>query len=341
MNPPSTDAPPSAVAHSTHTGAAIARAVEGHWPAGGVEGCRLLRRGFNDVYELQLAQGRRCIARLSALRARGEANADYEAALLAHLKAGGAHVATALPTRDDAHAIALPALEGPRTLMLFEHLDGEPPGDVLADVEAAGRGLARIHAAGANYDGPPSRYALTLPHLLHQPLQWLLAAPTLDDALRADFAALAVRVAARIDAPPMLARGACHGDCHGGNMFVTDGPGGERIASFFDFDDTGPGYLAYDLGTRLWSFLLRTAEPRLDEANLERWRGFLQGYRSVRVIAPADFDAVAAFVAVRHFWFMGEYASRMPEWGTQTMPPAWLRKQVALMTAWESLQTPS
>jgi hypothetical protein len=37
---------------------------------------------------------------------------------------------------------------------------------------------------------------------------------------------------------------------------------------------------------------------------------------------------------------MGEYAGRIAVWGTQTMPTSWLRKQVELLTAWESLETP-
>jgi hypothetical protein len=60
----------------------------------------------------------------------------------------------------------------------------------------------------------------------------------------------------------------------------------------------------------------------------------------VRELRAADFDAIAAFVAVRQFWLMGEYAGRIAVWGTQAMPTSRLRKQVDLLTAWESLQTP-
>ena len=328
------------VVHSMLSGAAIGRAVAAGYDVGAVARCQLLRRGFNDVYGLALADGRRCVARLSALRIRGAPNATYEAALLAHAKRAGAHVAAAWPARDGAVGIWLPAAEGERLLMVFDHLDGELPGENLRDLEATGAGLARLHEATLDYGGPPSRFVLELPHLLHQPLDWLLSLEVIDDALRTALTGIAARLAQRIEAMPTLSRVACHGDCHGGNNFMTDGPGGERIASFFDFDDAGPGYLAYDLATFLWTLLAR-APGGLDAPLQDRWAHFITGYRSVRPIPPADFAAVVDFVGVRQFWFMGEFAGRVPEWGTQALPVAWLRKQLEVMAQWEALATPA
>jgi Ser/Thr protein kinase RdoA (MazF antagonist) len=230
--------------------------------------------------------------------------------------------------------------EGARQLMLFDHLDGDPPGESLRDVEATGRGLALLHEAGMGYEGPSSRYSLEIPHLLERPLQQLCAAPTMDDALRADLSAIGQRLADRIAAMTTLERVACHGDCHGSNNFMSDGSDGTRVASFFDFDDTGPGWLAYELCVYLWAMLPRMVGGELDANARERWRRYIAGYRSVRRLDPADYDAIASFVAVRQIWLMGEYAGRIAVWGTQTMPTSWLRKQVELLTAWESLETP-
>ncbi|MBT2321694.1 phosphotransferase [Variovorax paradoxus] len=328
------------IAQTTPTGDAIAQAVAQGYALGEVLDCALLRRGFNHVYGLRFAEGRRAVARLSAERPRGAPNTDYEAALLAHLKAAGAGVAATLPPRDGAAAIAMHLPEGARTLMLFEHLDGEPPDEALPDIQATGRGLALLHEAGQDYSGPASRYVLELPHLLGESLQRLCTAPTMDDALRTSFTAIARRLNARIAAMPALTRVNCHGDCHGSNNFMTDGPEGTRIASFFDFDDAGPGWLAYELCVYLWAMLPRTAGRELDAAARERWRRYIAGYRGVRPIGAADFDAIAPFLAVRQFWLMGEYAGRIAVWGTQAMPTSWLRKQVELLTAWESLKTP-
>ena len=331
---------PADIAQTTPTGDAIARAVTQGYALGEIRDCQLLRRGFNHVYGLRFADGRRAVARLSAERPRGAPNIDYEAALLAHLKAAGMAVAAALPARDGAVAVTLALPEGARTLMLFEHLDGDPPGEALPDIEATGRGLALLHEAAQDYRGPPSRCVLELPQLLGASLQRLCAAPMMDDALRAGFTALAQRVEARIAAMPALTRVACHGDCHGSNNFMTGGPEGARVAAFFDFDDCGPGWLAYELCVYLWAMLPRTVGVELDAAARERWRRYIAGYRSVRPIGPADFDAIAPFLVVRQFWLMGEYAGRIAVWGTQTMPTSWLRKQVEFLTAWESLKTP-
>jgi Ser/Thr protein kinase RdoA (MazF antagonist) len=327
------------VVSSTLAGDAIAHAVEEFYPVGMVSRCHLARRGFNHVYELLLQDGRRCVARLSSHRPRGAPNTAYEAALLDHLKAAGACVAAPWRTRDGATSAPLHVAEGTRSLMVFDFLQGDPPGKVLADVQAMGQGLAHLHSLSQSYEGPESLYRLELPHLLHKPLQWLLAAPTMDAALQASFSAVGQRLAQRMNSLQGLSLVACHGDCHGGNSFVSQGGNGLRVASFFDFDDAGPGYLAYDLAVYWWGMQMDTGTALAAE-HLACWQHFLQGYRSVQAIAQADFDAISLFVPVRHLWLLGERAHRTHEWGSQALPQVWLRKQVELLTAWETLATP-
>jgi Ser/Thr protein kinase RdoA (MazF antagonist) len=328
-----------AIVSSTLAGDAIAHAVETYYHVGKVKVCHLARRGFNHVYELLLDDGRRCIARLSAHRPRGAPNTAYEAALLTHLKSSGANVAAPWRTREGATSAQLLVAEGERTLMVFEFLQGDPPGEALADIEAMGQGLAQLHRLSQSYQGPASLYRLELPHLLHKPLQWLLAAPTMDTALQDSFSALGQRLAQRMASTQGLSQVACHGDCHGGNSFVTQGEGDQRIASFFDFDDAGPGYLAYDLAVYWWGMQMDSTAA-LGATQLARWQHFLQGYRRVQPIASADLDAISLFVPVRHIWLLGERAHRIHEWGSQSLPQPWLRKQVELLTAWEAMTTP-
>jgi Ser/Thr protein kinase RdoA (MazF antagonist) len=64
---------------------------------------------------------------------------------------------------------------------------------------------------------------------------------------------LSSRLEASVEALPDLNWTRCHGDCHGGNAhIVTEGPNAGQ-AQFFDFDDGGFGYLAYDLAVHLWA----------------------------------------------------------------------------------------
>ncbi|MFN4118410.1 phosphotransferase enzyme family protein [Acidovorax sp.] len=327
------------IAQTTPTGEAIAQAVMSGWALGTVKHCVLMRRGFNQVYELHFDNGRRAIARLSAERPRGEPNIAYEAALLLHLQARRIPLAAPLSTKDGAFSLFLDLPEGPRALMLFEFLPGDPPGESLVDIEATGRGLAQLHTAAQDYAGPASRYALEVPNLLDASLQRMLAAPTVDEPLAREFSALARDLHDRFATLPGLTRVHCHGDCHGSNNFMTDGPDGSRVAAFFDFDDTGPGLLAYELSVYLWVLLPRSLEMPASAAVLERWRRYLAGYTTVRAVPEADMAAIAPCLALRQFWIMGEYAGRIPVWGTQAMPTHWLRKQAPLMRAWIDLPT--
>jgi Ser/Thr protein kinase RdoA (MazF antagonist) len=329
------------IAQSTPHGESIAQAVASAYALGDITRCVLFRRGFNQVYGLTFADGRRAVARLHAERPRGAPNTDYEAAMLAHLQRSGVSVAACLPATGGEVAVPMQLPEGTRLLMLFEHLEGEPPEDKLVDVEATGRDLARMHTAAETYAGPASRYVLELPHLLERSLRTLWGAPTMTDAVRTEFSAIAQRLADRIEGTSGLSRVACHGDCHGSNNFMIDGEDGARVASFFDFEEAGPGWLAYELCVYLWAMLPRKPGGKLDDDALERWRRYLAGYRSMRPLAAADFDAIARFVSVRQFWLMGEYAGRANVWGTESIPTNWLRKQVDLLRAWEAMETPA
>ena len=328
------------IAQTIPTGAAVAEAIVQGYALGDLQYCELLRSGFNHVFRLKFVDGRRAIARLSDHRPRGAPNSDYEAAFLHHLRNAKIEVAASIPTRDNSAAIQLNLPEGPRTLMLFEHLDGETP-DTLPDIEATGRGLALLHEAGTTYKGPTSRYVLDLPFLLDASIERICAISTADDALRASFIAIGQRLTARIAAIPNLTYVTCHGDCHGDNNFMTEDKDGARVPSFFDFDDAGPGLLSYELSVFLWSMWPGKVEMPLEDFNLENWRAFLKGYRSVRALESNDFDAIAPFISVRQFWLMGEYAGRISVWGTETISTSYLQKQVNRFLAWESLTTPS
>ena len=267
-----------AIAQSTPTGAAIAGIVSKNYPFGDVVECELLRRSFNQVYGLKFSDGRRAVARLSAERPRGAPKTGYEAALLGHLRARKVPIADCLRTTGGAVAMMVTLPEGERPLMLFEHLEGEMTGDALPDVEAFGRGLALLHDAADDFVTANSHYTLDLNYLLEQPLQRLLGAPTMTEELKTQFTEIGNRLHQRISSMHGLTNVVCHGDAHGQNNFVSDsqskGQGRERIASFFDFDDAGPGYLAFELAVYAWSMHPRSVSGQLDEKALARWQHF-------------------------------------------------------------------
>jgi hypothetical protein len=68
------------------------------------------------------------------------------------------------------------------------------------------------------------------------------------------------------------------------------------------------------------------------------WRGCAPSVREGDLIF--DLHAIARFMAVRQFWLLGEYAGRVPVWGSQTMPADYLRRQAAMLRQWEALELP-
>ncbi|MCM5681744.1 phosphotransferase [Schlegelella sp. S2-27] len=197
-----------------------------------------------------------------------------------------------------------------------------------------------MHHAASSFAGPPSRYTLNLDYLISQPLARVLQAPTMTDELRPQFEDIAQRLRLRIEAMKGLTHVVCHGDAHGSNNFITGAAQGGKVAAFFDFDECGPGYLAYELAVYPWSLHPRHVDGQMSDKALARWARFLAAYCAVRAVGEPDIQAVPAFMAARQIWLMEEYAGRVPVWGSQAVPTASLRRQVTMLTAWESMALP-
>jgi Ser/Thr protein kinase RdoA (MazF antagonist) len=328
------------IAQSTPTAASIASVVELHYDMGRVVDSEFLRRSFNQVYRLGFTDGRRVVARLCAERPRGAPNVVFEAAVLDHWATLGCPVSRCLPAANGEVAIEVHLPEGPRALMLFEYLEGEATGDAPEDIGAFARGLAALHTAGESYAGPASAYRLDLNHLLMRPLESLLRASTMTSELRPQFEALGRRLHDDILAMGTLGEVMCHGDAHGENNFVVDTAQGGRRAVFFDFDESGPGHLAYELAVYPWKLHPRTTDGVWSDKAKAQWRCFIAVYREARRITDDDLAAIPRFMAVRQFWLLGEYAGRTPMWGSQAMPTDYLRRQAAMLRKWEALEMP-
>ncbi|WP_427184660.1 phosphotransferase enzyme family protein [Bordetella bronchialis] len=324
------------VVESTIASPSIASIVGREFELPAPQQCSFLAGGFNDNYDLRLPDGRRFIARLSKFRPRGGPNIPFEAALLEHLAREGIAVAAANRTRQGNWSVPVPTPEGIRDLVLFHHLQGRPPGNDLDAIHATGRGLARIHASACHYAGPASTYRLDLDHLLWKPLSRIASLGHIDTDLKTRFQCIGTSVAERL-AGLSLTQVICHGDCHGGNNFVGADADGTLVARFFDFDDSGPGYQAYDLAVFLWGQLFRGSHTSLT-VDIERaWQAFIDGYRSIGEIRATDLGAVSDFVAARMLWYVGEYAGNIHKLGTRHIGPAWFQRIADLLEQWREL----
>lgn len=310
--------------YATASAAAVSEFIFRSFDVEPIASCRLLWRGFNDLYAVT-AGDRRFVLRLSRAGRRRTSDLEYEAALLAHLRGRGVPVATPVGGRDGNYTQAAPYPEGTRLALLFDFIPGRDPEERPSDMYAQGETLARMHVAAVDFASPHDRFRLDLDHLLDRALAAL--DPLLDERAddRAYLAVLANRLralfATRLTA---LSAGICHGDCHGFNARI----GADGIATLLDFDDGGPGWLAYDLACWLWS--ARAFAP----SRRELWKAFVDGYRSRSRIVPADLAAVHIFVPIRHIWLLGEYAAGSVGWGTAWLG-AWFDRQVAFLKSWE------
>lgn len=291
---------------------------------------RFLRRGFNDIFEVVSDGKKLAVLRVSGWRARGPEDVESETEMLAFLDGNGVPVAAPIPTLDGKLFTQLDLPQGTRSVVLFRYAEGEAPGyHSTEDARAQGVTLARIHAAANGFARWNSdRQRLDLDHLLHRPVAWVLDLALLDADGAKAMADLAARLSSRVAAIDGLRWVRCHGDCHGGNARIArDGPlKGQAV--FFDFDDGGPGYLAYDIAVFLWSLSLQGD-------GYASWFAFIEGYRSIRPIEPIDLEAAHLFVPIRHFWLMGNYASKTAEWGSESVTAKWLQRQMDYMSRWE------
>ena len=311
--------------YSTPQSEAIEDFINRHYELKRPVSCKLLQRGFNDVYLVTVNDSERYVFRLSHRRARGAADVKSETAFLSHLSKSGVPVAGPIPTRDGTFFVRGQALEGAREGVLFNALGGrEVHAADTGDARANGKTLALVHNAAETFPIGETLYRLDLEHLLHRPLARIRDSGIVDDAqVLVDLQDIAKRAATAIEAADNLTWTYCHGDCHGFNSRINED--GEAV--FFDFDDGGPGYLAYDLAVFLW------AQISFGREQITVWHAFVDGYRAIRPISPDDFEAALRFVTVRHLWLMGEHASRTHEWGSNSV--GWIPRQVDFLTKWE------
>jgi Ser/Thr protein kinase RdoA (MazF antagonist) len=241
------------VTYATATADAVAAFVAAHYDLPAPLECILLQRGFNDSFAIRAQDQTRYILRMSGRRRRGAADVDAETRFIAFLDSAGVPVATAVPARDGALFCAAAMPEGPRPAVLFRHAEGRPPKlDALEDARAQGVTLARLHNAAENFaDRKAGRYRLDLDHLLHRQVAAVNELKDMTDESRRYLSELASRLDASVGALPDLNWTRCHGDCHGVNAHILTEGAKAGQAKFFDFDDGGFGYLAYDLAVHL------------------------------------------------------------------------------------------
>lgn len=322
---------PTRVVYTTAASASIAELVAKLYGFKERIHCELLNRGFNDTFLIRVSEEERYIFRLSQLGRRDQTDIAAETAFLTYLREQGVPVAAPRSMPDGSLFTSTQLPEGDRSSALFHYLDGRRPDHLdVGDARMQGRTLARIHDAASSFCGREAgTHRADVDHLLLKPLQNILTLKALEADSYQYLVALTERLTDIVAMDESLSWTRCHGDCHGSNARIMKTENGGEEAAFFDFNDGGFGYLSYDLAVHLW------AQTSFGRSLHHIWHAFVDGYREVRSITNSDFEAVHLFVMIRHFWLMGEYASRVAEWGTENFPPRWLNSQVDFLRGWE------
>jgi Ser/Thr protein kinase RdoA (MazF antagonist) len=209
----------------------------------------------------------------------------------------GVKTPQAIPGLDgkDVQTVAHPALPRPRNCVLFAFIEGEEPAQdqLVAPFKQLGEVTARTHVHSMAWRRPPWFQRLTwdFDHTLGATPNWGRwtdgpdMAPDRRVLLQRLVDTLKARLARFGKTPERY--GLIHADFRLANLLIKDGD-----VRVIDFDDSGFGWYFYDAATAL-SFIEH--RPDADEL-MAAW---IEGYRRIRPITPAEEAEILTFVMLR------------------------------------------
>jgi Ser/Thr protein kinase RdoA (MazF antagonist) len=207
--------------------------------------------------------------------------------------------------QDGRYVSQLATPEGTRYGVVFEAAHGvEGDGGDNERIKAYGEMVARMHQCGDRMHEPYRRSPLDMRHLLDDNLTAI--APVMAHR-EADFALIrriAEQCKTRIG--QLLGKskpqyGICHGDLHGGDVCYDTC----NTPVLFDFDSSGYGWRALDIGVFLASHKWMDVTRKAEDRRQRRLATFLEGYSRIRKLARHELSAVQLGPPVRHIYLMG------------------------------------
>lgn len=305
--------------------------LEAHYDLQAPLACRLRFVGDNDTYLVRAGETPYALRayRFGRDWIRSESDYRFEMEWLAFLHERGLPVSYPIRRRDGELLNKLVAPEGTRHWVLFSFAEGR----VVYPLDGGqsrlvGQKVAEIHLASNDFVTEHRRFRVDLEFLLDQPVDRITRFP--GDGRKQDVAfvtRLAQQLKERILALGISGDGygIIGGDFNGGNHHFTDA----GQVTFFDFDLCGYGWRAYDFAVFFRNAGLRGAPPEMGEA-------FLDGYRSVRTLSPAERRAIPWFVMVRQIWRMGVRAAEIDLCGDEWLVDGYWDRMVGALRQWDT-----
>lgn len=238
----------------------------------------LLQGSVNSNYALHLKGGGRVFLRI--YEEQSTQTARLEAAMLHHLASHG--VCTPNPLyRKDTPDQTLSEHAG-KPVIVFPWAEGESICHARTGerhVFELGKQLARIHTAGASFEGaPPNRFSRIALIQRLSAIDPESAGASLRDEILSAASMLTARLESVPEPPKEAILGVIHGDLFRDNVLWQ----GERVSALLDFESASRGTAPFDLSVTLWTWCYGV-EPRED-----LFRAMSAGYVSERPLSPLE-----------------------------------------------------
>ena len=292
------------VQDSTLSAEALAERVLKKYRLPGQITCRFFRKGICDTYRVG-AGNRGFFLKAYKSGRRTKLDVTEEVKLLNYLAANGVSVARPVKRRDGMYVNRLAAPEGFRYSVLFRAAPGvQDDGGDHKRIRAFGAMVGRMHQCADKMRAPYRRTHLDMRHLVDDNLQ--IIAPLMADR-QAEFNLICkIGETCKERLSQLLPRskpeyGICHGDLHGGDVSYdeNDNP------VLFDFDSSGCGWRALDIGIYLASDKWMDITSEAEDRRQRQLAVFLEGYSRTRALTEAELAAVQLAPPIRHIFLMG------------------------------------
>jgi len=292
------------VQNSTLSADALAERVLRKYRLSGPIACRFYRKGICDTYKVT-SEDQGYYLKVFRHGRRTRVHVTEEVRLLNYLSSHGVSVSRPVVRRDGKYVSQLAAPEGARYSVLYEAAIGDQDDDGdLTRITALGEMVGRMHVCADRMRTPYHRPHLDMRHLVDENL------PAITDFMShrpgdlsvihqiADYCKSRVTGLLPQTRPEY---GICHGDLHGGDVCYENG----RTPVLFDFDSSGSGWRALDLGVFLASDEWMDTSAGAEKARQRKLAALLKGYATHRELSDNELSIVQLCPPIRHIFLMG------------------------------------
>ncbi|MBC8229656.1 phosphotransferase [bacterium] len=265
--------------------------------------CEFFRKGICDTYIIKTAQADRFL-KIYMHGRRTRLDVTEEVRLLNYLSKNRVSVAKPIARKDGSYVNQLMAPEGVRYAVLFEAAEGVEEDNDENRIKAYGEMVARFHQCSDRMRGPYRRKHLDMKHLVDNNLAAispLMAHRPADFKLIENVGDECKRRISDLLPTSKPEYGICHGDLHGGDVRY----GEDNTPVLFDFDSSGCGWRALDIGVFLATSQWMDISGEAEDRRQGRLATFLRGYSSHRKLSENELSAIQLAPPIHHIFLMG------------------------------------